>query len=109
MFSFFWLIFICYIPVIPDGAQLPTNHRQHVTKDGTLTVDDATRNLDDGPYTCTASNAANQRATRTVFVKIMGRCYPGVLNIVQKDEESQRILKILKILGENRESQESSK
>ena len=57
-----------------DGVTLPINHRQHVSADGSLTVQDVDRGLDAGQYMCDARNAQEQGMRRAVFVHVMGQC-----------------------------------
>ncbi|XP_074653669.1 cell adhesion molecule Dscam1-like [Tubulanus polymorphus] len=53
------------------GIQLPINHRQQVSEDGTLSILNIQRSYDEGEYVCTAKNAANAGQSRGVTVKVM--------------------------------------
>ncbi|CAH1795907.1 unnamed protein product [Owenia fusiformis] len=52
------------------GSQLPINHRQHVSKDGTLTIRSVQRGDDEGKYTCTVSNSNNQGMSRSLYISV---------------------------------------
>ena len=55
-----------------DGAHLPINHRQHVSRDGTLTIQNVQRSADEGRYTCDARNIEGLGMTQHVYVHVMG-------------------------------------
>ncbi|XP_045105879.1 Down syndrome cell adhesion molecule-like protein Dscam2 isoform X1 [Portunus trituberculatus] len=54
-----------------DGVRLPTSHRQRVHTNGTLMVEQVTRDADKGQYTCTAINRAGQQDTQKLNVRVM--------------------------------------
>ncbi|XP_063888656.1 cell adhesion molecule Dscam2-like [Scylla paramamosain] len=54
-----------------DGVRLPTSHRQRVHANGTLVVEQVTRDADKGQYTCTAINRAGQQDTQKLNVRVM--------------------------------------
>ncbi|XP_064651143.1 cell adhesion molecule DSCAM-like isoform X4 [Lineus longissimus] len=53
------------------GSNLPINHRQHVSDEGTLTIQNIQRNYDEGFYTCTVKNNGGQGSSRKVFISVM--------------------------------------
>ncbi|XP_050729970.1 cell adhesion molecule Dscam2-like isoform X1 [Eriocheir sinensis] len=54
-----------------DGVRLPTSHRQRVHANGTLVVEQVTRDSDKGEYACTASNRAGRQDTQKLNVRVM--------------------------------------
>jgi len=54
------------------GSVLPVNHRQHVDRDGTLTLTAVNRLTDEGSYACDARDSTGQGMTRSVYVSVMG-------------------------------------
>ncbi|GLH11407.1 Lachesin [Gryllus bimaculatus] len=54
-----------------NGRALPSNHRQSVSVDGTLTVDNVQKRSDQGSYTCQARNRQGHSDRGTVEVSVM--------------------------------------
>ncbi|KAK4288092.1 hypothetical protein Pmani_038864, partial [Petrolisthes manimaculis] len=54
-----------------DGVRLPTSHRQRVHTNGTLVVEQVTREADKGQYSCTASTKGGHSDTQTLTVRVM--------------------------------------
>ncbi|CAL4073591.1 unnamed protein product, partial [Meganyctiphanes norvegica] len=54
-----------------DGVQLPVSHRQHVFDNGTLVMDQVTRGMDDGRYSCTAQTNKGQHHSQYLTLTVM--------------------------------------
>ncbi|KAG8222804.1 hypothetical protein J437_LFUL005010, partial [Ladona fulva] len=54
-----------------DGAILPVNRRQRVYSNGTLVIEQATRQADAGTYTCQAQNRQRHTARRDVEIQVL--------------------------------------
>ncbi|XP_071455064.1 cell adhesion molecule Dscam1, partial [Hetaerina americana] len=54
-----------------DGAILPINRRQRVYPNGTLVIEQATRQADAGTYTCQAQNRQRHTARRDVEIQVL--------------------------------------
>ena len=77
-------------------ATLPSNHRQHVSKDGTLTIQAVQRRHDAGEYVCTARNTEEQGMSRSVHVHVMGKL--GLI-LEQDDKELSITLIVVEMYG----------
>ena len=55
------------------GRTLPVNRRQTIFPNGTLTIENVQRSLDEGTYTCVAKNKQGNSATGKLEVQVMGK------------------------------------
>lgn len=58
---------------IEGGRILPVNRRQAIFPNGTLTIENVQRSLDQGTYTCVAKNKQGFTATGNLEVQVMGK------------------------------------
>ncbi|RWS30283.1 cell adhesion molecule-like protein, partial [Leptotrombidium deliense] len=56
-----------------DGKRLPINHKQSInSNNGTLTIKEVSKEIDEGFYSCIASNKEGQQASNGLFLTIKG-------------------------------------
>jgi len=59
--------------LIEGGRILPVNRRQAIFPNGTLTIENVQRSLDQGTYTCVAKNKQRFSAKGNLEVQVMGK------------------------------------
>ena len=56
--------------LISDGYELPSDGRQKVFPNGTLTISTASKSADEGYYTCTAFNRRDESDSGNVHIQV---------------------------------------
>ena len=59
--------------LISDGYELPSDGRQKVFPNGTLTISTASKSADEGYYTCTAFNRRDESDSGNVHIQVTSK------------------------------------